>query len=429
MLLVYSAHITTRLNYIISALFGTDAEVTNDTTKFKASTNAKINYSNTAAFEDALTIKPHGLLEEDAVKQQPIHCFEWNGLKAFFATAGDIPFDLFAAAFYLVTRYEEYLPYEPDAYGRYAHINSLAFKENFIHLPLVNLWVREMKEILLKRFPSFTIHHSPFNYTPTYDVDIAYSYKGKGFLRNMAGLYKDLVAARLNEVYERFNVITGGEEDPFDSFKWLDELHQRYNLKPIYFFLLAEKNKHYDKNISPYTNVMQQLLQKLTSFYKTGIHPSWQSGDDENTLRKEIALLAAVKKENVLLSRQHYIRMTLPATYRLLIDSGIQEDYSMGYGSINGFRASICTPFYWYDLTKEEITPLLLRPFCYMEANSFFEQHYSADQAVVEIRQYHDIVKSVQGELITIFHNHFLTKQKQWAEWRRMYEAFMRDVL
>jgi hypothetical protein len=53
----------------------------------------------------------------------------------------------------------------------------------------------------------------------------------------------------------------------------------------------------------------------------------------------------------------------LPETFRHLLDTGIQEDFSMGYGSINGFRASVASPFYWYDLEKEQTTYLLLYPF------------------------------------------------------------------
>jgi hypothetical protein len=197
-------------------------------------------------------------------------------------------------------------------------------------------------------------------------------------------------------------------------------------LKPYYFFLLAEKRKGYDKNLSPYTNAMQQLIKQHNTKYDTSIHPSWQSGDDVNILRKEISLLENITGKPVTKSRQHYIRMTLPETYRLLIDNGIQEDYSMGYGSINGFRASVASSFYWYDLEKEQQTSLLIRPFCFMEANSYFEQHYTAEQAAKELQQYHDIVKSVEGELITIFHNHFVTEQKEWLPWRNMYAEFLK---
>ena len=61
-----------------------------------------------------------------------------------------------------------------------------------------------------------------------------------------------------------------------------------------------------------------------------------------------------------------------------------------------------------------------------MEANSYFEQHYSAEQAAQELQEYHDVIKSVNGELITIFHNHFLTEQEQWLPWRKMYHDFLK---
>jgi hypothetical protein len=171
---------------------------------------------------------------------------------------------------------------------------------------------------------------------------------------------------------------------------------------------------------------MQQLIQKHASKYEIGIHPSWQSGDNADTLREEISILQSITEKPVIRSRQHYIRMNLPKTYRLLIENEIKEDHSMGYGSINGFRASATSPFYWYDLEREQQTALLIRPFCYMEANSFFEQQYAAVEAADELQQYHDIIKSVGGELITIFHNHFVTAQKEWLPWRNMYSGFLK---
>ena len=100
----------------------------------------------------------------------------------------------------------------------------------------------------------------------------------------------------------------------------------------------------------------------------------------------------------------------------------------MGYGSINGFRASVASPFYWYDLEKEETTGLLIYPFCFMEANSFFEQKYSPQQALDEIRQYYNTVKSVKGTFISIWHNTFLGTDKLFTGWREVYEKFIKEI-
>jgi hypothetical protein len=127
-------------------------------------------------------------------------------------------------------------------------------------------------------------------------------------------------------------------------------------------------------------------------------------------------------------SRQHFIRFTLPQTFSQLIDADILNDYSMGYGSINGFRASVASSFYWYDLEKEEKTDLQLYPFCYMDANSFFEQKYTPQQALEEMLQYFYVVKSVNGLLITIWHNTFLGTHRRFAGWREVYEEFISKI-
>ena len=127
----------------------------------------------------------------------------------------------------------------------------------------------------------------------------------------------------------------------------------------------------------------------------------------------------------IVLSRNHYLRFTIPHTYRRLIDAGITDDYSMAYGGVNGFRASYALPYRWYDLEKETVTNLVVHPFCFMEATSFFNQGFTAAQAGEEMQYYYDAVKSVNGEFITLFHNHFLTEQVEWVEWRGMYERFL----
>ncbi len=420
-MLIYTDNITPRLRYIASTLLGNHVLILDDRESFIHHASDKINYSPERITDGELWIRPHGLLGETSIQPQTMDCFEWNGLKAFFKTGGDIPFDFLAASFYLLSRYEEYLPHDLDMYGRYAHENSIAYKEGFLQLPLINLWVKEIAQ----RFPRSHFPFSTIGFLPTYDIDIAYCYKQQLITRKLFGFFRDFLKGNIDKVTERANVYSGIKKDPFDVYAWMDGLHQHYQLKAAYFFLVAAQRKGYDKNVPPSSNAMQQLMKHHAALYTIGLHPSWQSGDDRKLLLQEKQVIEKATGRSINRSRQHYIRMTLPGTYRLLLKHQIGNDYSMGYGSINGFRASYTLPFNWYDLEKETETNLSIHPFCYMEANSYFEQKYTPSQAAEELQQYYDVVKSVNGQLITIFHNHFLTEQPQWVSWRRMYEAFL----
>jgi hypothetical protein len=99
----------------------------------------------------------------------------------------------------------------------------------------------------------------------------------------------------------------------------------------------------------------------------------------------------------------------------------------MGYGTTNGFRASVAASFYWFDLEKNETTPLQLYPFCFMDANAFYEQKLSAMQAYEELRRYYTSIKKVNGLMITIWHNTFLGTDINFKGWREVYELFMKE--
>jgi hypothetical protein len=428
MLRIYTPTLTSRLEYIVQVLMnalGVEYKVTVDQLEFSTHNEAKINYSSDS-ISSSFQIVPVELLFENTIVEQSIDCTKWNELTAFYKTSSpDFPFDIFAASFYLITRYEEYLPHQLDSYGRYGHENSVAFKQNFLHQPMVNLWLQEFKKALKQKFPLLVFKPAAFSFVPTYDVDIAWSYMNKGFTRNAAGALKAMAKGEWSMVKERVSVLQGKQPDPFNIYELLDELHSRFKLNSVYFFLLAEKQKGYDKNISPQKKELQELILKQASKSEVGIHPSWQSGDDESFLKKEILQLKKITGKEVTSSRQHYIRLKLPDTYRQLISAGIERDYSMGYGSINGFRASYCLPYKWYDLQKDEVTSLTIYPFCYMEANSYYEQHFSLQQATEELEDYNKRVRQVDGMLITIMHNHLLGDKILFKGWKEMYEAFI----
>lgn len=410
-------------------LFEAAIIITTDRDHFLQATGSRLNYSSELFDHTVFSIRPVGLLFEKGIRSQPIQCFMSQGRVAFFASDGDHPFDLFAAIFYLLSRYEEYLPHEKDEYGRYAHTNSLAFREGFLDQPLVNYWLLQFRQSLEAHFPDLAFRKKNFKCILSYDIDIAWSYLHKGFVRTVGGFARSMIKGQWAAVKDRWNVLRGVQKDPYDCFEWLDALHLYCRLRPYYFFLVARKQVGYDKNTPTSVKAFRELIEYYAQTYKTGIHPSWQSGDDPDLLVEEKEWLEVVADTSITRSRQHYIRFELPDTYRLLIKAGIDKDFSMGYGTINGFRASVCSSFAWYDLNLEQSTSLMLYPFCFMDANSFYEQKDTPQQAYAELILYHEQIHKLNGMMISIWHNSILGTDQQFVGWREMFELFMRETV
>lgn len=430
-LLIYSPKSNHRLEYILDFIFKEvlhcDYLLTNCILEYEQTEYAKISYSgnNTAG---GIHIVPHNILQESNIQKQDIELFNWRDKQSFFKTSeNEIPFDIFAASFYLVSRYEEYLSTTKDEFERFPHEHSLAFRNNFLNLPLIDLWLLEFKKVLLAHFPKLVFKNNKFKFTPTYDIDIAYSYKHKGLIRNTGGALKDISRGNFGAVKNRLAVLTGSAEDPFDSFDFLDELHEKFELSPIYFFLLGSGGK-LDKNLSTDNIAFKNLIKRIVKKYQVGIHPSYRSNDEIEELNKEVQRLNSIGSIQAIRSRQHYIRFTLPRTYQAIIEHSIKEDYSMGYGSINGFRASTSNSFYWFDLDKNESTDLKVFPFCFMECNSFFEQKQNTEETEKEIAHYIHQVKKVNGTLISIWHNFSLGTDPIWKGWKELYLKMIKQA-
>jgi hypothetical protein len=430
--IVYSHTLTPRLQYVIDFLsqyYNTPIKIICDEEKYLANPDPhRINYSYHRLGKNEIWIHSHVLLFESTIRPVKIECFDHHRYKAFFKAEGDTGFDLFAAIFYLITRYEEYLPHQKDDYGRYSHQGSLAFREGFLHLPLINIWLEDFRDLLTDHLPAIRLPAPVFSFQATYDIDIAWSFRAKGFKRNIGSLARLFFKGQWSAMLQRLSVIQGKRQDPFDAYEWMDNLHRQVNLQPLYFFLLAEQRGRFDRNTDVRNPAFQTLIKDTAANYRIGLHPSWASGDHPGLLKKEKALLEKLSEKSINTSRQHYIRFALPASFRQLLSVGIVNDYSMGYATINGFRASVATPFYWYDLKEEIKTPLQIHSFCFMDANAFFEEKKSPQEALEELVAYYKTVRAVGGTLITIWHNPFLGTDPLFEGWRETYKQFLQIV-
>lgn len=428
-LLLYTSCSTPRLQYvlqwIVTEQLGIHSELTADPETWKAYNGPKVNYSKTTLADDELRIVPHTLLAEEGVREQELSVQRWKHSTVLFYNqpGAVVPFDLFAAVFYGISRYEEYLPYTADAYGRYPHQESVAARYSFLQQPVADEWLFHFGKILENKF-GITLPQRSFRFQPTYDIDIAWKYLYKGSKRHWGGYLKDLFRLNLKAIADRRAVVAGKRNDPYDCFGWLDSLHRQYNLEPVYFLLLGRLSA-FDKNADPQLPAMQELMRSLASKYTTGIHPSYGSHNNQAILQEEIALLQRATGTAVSRSRQHYIRFTLPETYERLIEAGITDDYSMGYASVNGFRAGTSQSFPWYNLETEEATTFRTHPFAFMEATSKFYNKQSPDEAWKEWERLWHTVKKVNGTFISICHNHLLGPAPENKGWREWYEKVL----
>lgn len=429
MLLVYTPKITVRLNYIFDLIFnkilGIDYELTEDTAEFKAHKGASLNYSY-HPFGDELFFYADHLLLEKGIEDQQISVFDWEGTKAFFATHPKyvFPFDPFAASFYLVSRYEEYLPHIRDAHDRYNTSESLASQKNFLQKPLVNIWAQKIKQVILKKYPDEHFPKMEYKYISTIDIDNAYAYLEKGLMRTLGAFLRSLVHFDFEGILDRARVMLGFQQDPFDTFDYQLNLHQEKKVKCIYFLLLGEYGEN-DKNVPTDSKKFQSLIKSLADYSEVGIHPSYASNKNPTRLKSELNLLNKILKREVTKSRQHFLKLRLPGTYRKLIDLDIKDDYTMGYASYVGFRASICTAFNFYDLDLEQSTSLVIHPFAAMDATLRYYMKVTPEEAMNYIRPLIDEVRAVDGTFISLWHNESMSENKTWKGWLQVYEQMV----
>ncbi|MDP4274579.1 MAG: polysaccharide deacetylase family protein [Bacteroidota bacterium] len=419
-LLVYAEKFSPRLDYTLNLIFSGILKVTFSIThnirEFEESAEAKINYS-PEKVKSGIRINPCGLLFETGIHPIDIQISQWKNHPCFFQTdqASDVPFDLFAASFFLASRYEEYLPFKTDQYGRFEAIQSLAFKYNFLQVPIVNQWVQELARLINNQYPSFVFPPLKFSFLPTFDIDDAYAYRHKGLLRTAGILAKAVLQGNVKKFENCLKVLASRMPDPFDCYDYMLFFHKQYHLKPLLFFQVGRYGK-YDKNISSTNKKFRQLIQKMDLQTETGLHPSFRSADHPELIVKEKAELEKITGQKINRSRQHYLRLSLPDTYRNLIKAGIDKDFTMGYATQAGFRAGICSPFPFYDLQNEETTSLIIFPLVVMDITLKKYQDLNPLQADEAIKILIDKVKAVNGTFVSLWHNETIVTEGPWRQ-------------
>lgn len=431
-LLIYSPKVTPRIKYIFNFIFreilSCDFEFTSIANDFINSDHPKFSYA-TAALGDELFFYCSAFLTKHTVELVHFDETTFGDQKVPFAVENSaLSFDVFAASFYFLSRYEEYLPFEADEHGRYPAEQSLQHKLNLLKTPVIDGWAIILKNLLLKKYPDLFFGKRKFKFIPTIDVDRAYHFKSSGLVKNTARILKAAVNLNTEKIV---NIIkTGlGQPDPFDTYDYLNKIHEKHKLKPIFFFLLANQgHEEFDQNIDTEDEAIRTLISGVSKGAQIGIHPSYASNIQTKKITEEILALEEIIDKKVDSSRQHFLRLHLPRTYLKLIKAGINHDYSMGYASQIGFRAGTCTSFFWYDLQLEKQSHLKIHPFAVMEVTLQQYLKLTPEKAMQQIDEMLNNVKIVNGTFTSLWHNESLSESGRWKGWKNVYEFMLQNA-
>ncbi len=424
MIAIYTPYNSNRLTYVLNHIFtqqyGLEYTIYNTLAEFENSKGIKINYSETV-IQNTFQIQPNGLLIEKGITEKTIVVENLNQLPIIFKTEKDsLGFDIFSAIFYCLSRYEEYTCKQKDAHGRFPHTASFLWQNNCLEKPLVELWLHYFaKKINIQ-------YNNEFKILPTLDIDAAFAYKGRGIARQLAGFGKAIFTLNFTEFVKRFKVIFLNKTDPNNNFEYQIKTLVKHNLKAHYFIQIGNYGK-YDKNISAKNKAFIDIIKNIQQAgHSIGIHPSYGSNKSIEIVKKEIEILEAILGKPITTSRQHYLKMEMPATYQNLIKLGITADYTMGYSQVYGYRAATSKPFFWYNLLSEQETELQLIPFCTMDVvhKQFLKQ--TVEETITITENIEAQLKSIGGNFCLVFHNESLSEHRGWQGWKTVFEQWLK---
>jgi hypothetical protein len=428
-LIFYAERLTNRLIYTARFIFqecmGLKLVATDNLNFYRTSNLPRLSY-HSQRIASGIHIGASGFLEEKGIHRDVTEVLISAEYPILFPLEmdADMPFDLFAAVFFMISRYEEYSGLPADHYGRFDPSGSLAYKHGFLHIPVVDLWINDLEEKLKTRFPALQTTRSKFTFIPTIDIDSAWAYLHKGFFRSAGGMLQAAARGQYNEVKERLRVLFRRQDDPFDCYDTIIRLHNEYAVTPVFFILFAKYGK-YDKGIRPDNKYFVDLIRMLQDHGKIGIHPSVRSTGDKLIFQRELLDLDDKTGVRTLWSRQHYLMLRFPGTYERLIETGIERDFSMGYASLTGFRAGTGRSFLFYNLIREEETSLRIIPFQVMDRtlkDYMGLDHRASLKVIAEIIAR---VKEVNGIFSIIWHNEAYSDKGEWKGWLELYRNIL----
>lgn len=363
--------------------------------------------------------------KEKSMPVLPLRLYE--GVRIFYgsveeeAIEGDsllLHADIIASAYFLLTRYEEYVRSQMrDQYGRYPVRESMAYlsAEGKLTEPLVDEYGKLLcKKLAQMGYPVKPSENSFSKIFFTHDIDVPfYQYKNFEYMLRAEAHY--LVYDYRIVFHPLMNWLGYYGINPRATWNYMLEAEQNgakesaVPWESICFIISTERK---DACTTPYINdkkmlpILQEMLDHGAVF---GLHTSYMGAEDEKQMRAEKSKLENVLGHKVTYHRNHYLRQMQPSDMKRYEDAGFTDDFTTGYAGVAGFKLGTCHPVRFIDPADGSLHDIILHPLLIMDGSlsgaAPYQMGLNFEQAKSVCKEILDQVWRHNGEVNVLFHN------------------------
>jgi len=338
--------------------------------------------------------------------------------------------DIFSAAVFMLSRWEETVSEERDIHDRFPVTASAAYQQGFLDLPIIDQYALILRAWLKKIAPQGALAAPQPALNLTHDIDWTMRFPNPVRFFRMAGgelMKKKNLKGFARQIHNLYiQAVHPSQDEYLQSIDTLAEISEANGARSHFYFMAARRGKYQQgyNCAAPLTRrCMADLLQRG---HQIGIHPGYETYQNPQLLMEEKRRLEDALGVNVSGGRQHFLRFAAPATWRHWAQAGLQFDSTLGYADYEGFRCGTCYPYSPFDLQADQILPIEEIPLIVMEVTLRLYRHLSAEEGRLRILELARRCFAVGGAFTLLWHNTSLVDE--WAEWAALYPRIVQEL-
>jgi hypothetical protein len=304
------------------------------------------------------------------------------GLKNLFKTITPAGISFLKLAHYFVNERYFGKPLRVDSHNRVTSDAVYRNIQKYLRYPMIDVLADVFSfTYLAKEKPDRTLY-----FTSDFDYINLWSYLG--FLKTLWRFIKHIVFLRRMLFIEEFWSLLLSRKSLSRNFMlsksmflFKTKIGETLNIKNIAFLLVEKSHKKYDFKNNFKELSFKEYLNKVMRNVSFGIHPSYNTRYNRDTLKSQIETFEQVVFERPKASRFHFLNCCYPDDLLMLEANGIKQDFSFYFCDSILFRGSISRPFKQWSFTANRPVNVEIIPLSIMEVTLSKTLKLSFDEA------------------------------------------------